>query len=131
MALSKQQILEADDLPREEVEVPEWGGSIWIRTMTGVERDFFEQSVIGSHLNGNNRQNLTNVRARLVVLTAVDENGIRLFEEKDADELGKKSSAVLDRLFAVAQRLNGLSRDDIEELEKNSLPDRGAVSSRI
>ena len=43
--LTKDQILKSDDLPSEEVSVPEWGGSVMVRSMTGYERDQFEQSV--------------------------------------------------------------------------------------
>ncbi len=32
--LSKEAILSADDLPREIVSVPEWGGQVYVRTMT-------------------------------------------------------------------------------------------------
>ena len=33
--------------------------------------------------------------------------------------LGDKSAAALDRCFAVAQRLNGFSSDDVEDLAGN------------
>jgi len=52
-------------------------------------------------------------------LTICDEEGTRLFAAKDMDELGKKSAAALDRIFTVAQRLNGLSGEDVEDLAKN------------
>ncbi len=43
----------ADDLPVEDVEVPEWGGAVRLRTLTGSERDGFEASVVSQ--NGSNR----------------------------------------------------------------------------
>ena len=63
--------------------------------------------------------NLKNIRARLVVKTACDENGALLFTEDQASYLGKKSAKALDRCFSVAQTLNGLSGNDVEELAKN------------
>lgn len=114
MSLSKADILGADDLPREEVPVPEWQGTVFVRTMTGEERDGFEQSIIDGE-----KRKLDNIRAKLAALTVVDENGERLFEEGDIAELGKKSAAALDRVFAVAQRLNGLTGEDVESLAKN------------
>ena len=39
--LSKDAILAADDLPRETVHVPEWGGDVYVRTMSGTDRDAF------------------------------------------------------------------------------------------
>lgn len=46
--LTREAILSADDLPAETVDVPEWGGKVRIRTMTGSERDAFESSLIGT-----------------------------------------------------------------------------------
>lgn len=115
VTLSRDQILDADDLQRKEVTVKEWGGSVFVRSMTGSERDAWEQSIIAGA-----ERNLDNIRARLVVLTAVDAEGRRIFENDDADALGKKSAKALDRLFAAASRLNGLGRADIEELAGNS-----------
>jgi len=113
--LTREQILGADDLPREKVEVPEWGGSVYVRTMTAAERDAFEQSLVG---DGNTVQ-LSNVRARLAALTMVDVGGKRLFSDADVEALGQKSAAALTRIVEVAQRLNRLQPDDIEDLAGN------------
>jgi len=48
MTLNKEQILRADDLKTEEVDVPEWGGSVRVRVLTGTERDAFESSIYDS-----------------------------------------------------------------------------------
>ena len=68
------------------------------------------------------------MRARLVGLTVIDETGQRLFTDDEVDLLGAKSGAALDRVFAVAQKLNGLSGADVEELSKNSSGVPSAVS---
>jgi len=113
--LTRDSILQADDLPKESVDVPEWGGQVWVRTLSGTERDAFEQSMV----NKKNKPNMDNVRARFAVLTICDEAGDRLFKAADADELGKKSAAALDRVFAVAQRLNGFSDQDQKDIAGN------------
>ena len=114
--LTKEQILQAEDLKTETVEVPEWGGSVCVRTMTGTERDAFEQSIV----ENKGKTNLANIRARWCAAVVIDESGNRLFDDKDIAELGKKSASALDRVFAVAQKLNGFGEKDIENLEKNS-----------
>lgn len=116
--LSKDSILTADDLPTEEVEVEEWGGSILIRTLTGRERDQLEANMLVGK-NGD-AIDLENVRARLVVAAAVDGEGKPLFQPADIAKLGEKSSAALSKAAAVAQRLSGMSTDDIKDLAKNS-----------
>lgn len=115
MTLSKQQILDADDTKTEEVEVPEWGGSVTIQTMTGYARDAFESSITGK----SGAVNTTNIRAKLAAACLVDEAGELMFTEKDVAKLGKKSAAALERVFAAAQKLNRISDGDVEELAKN------------
>ena len=126
--LSKSTILCANDLQTEDVEVPEWGGAVRVRSFTGRERDAFESSMVRG--DGRDRKvDLTNMRARLVGLTVIDETGQRLFTDEEADLLGAKSGAALDRVFAIAQKLNGLSGADVEELSKNSSGVPSAVST--
>ena len=126
--LSKTAILTANDLQTEDIEVPEWGGAVRVRSFTGRERDAFESSMVRG--DGRDRKvDLTNMRARLVGLTVIDETGQRLFTDEEVDLLGAKSGAALDRVFAVAQKLNGLSGTDVEELSKNSSGVPSAVST--
>lgn len=113
--LTKQQILDADDHKTEVVPVPEWGGEVVVSVMSGHARDRLEASVVGK----NGGQNLQNIRAKYVAASLVDEKGELMFSESDVAALGKKSAAALDRVFAVAQRLNHVSDDDIKDLAKN------------
>lgn len=114
--LSRDWILAAEDLKREEVHVPEWEGSVLIATMTGAQRDAWEQTLVA---NGAGKVNIANVRARLVAFCAVDAEGRRLFNDADADALGAKSAAALERCARVAMRLNGLSDTALEEARGN------------
>ena len=123
--LTKEQILGADDLRREQVNVPEWGGSVFVRTLTGTDRDAFEQSII----QNSERMDLANVRARMAVLCVVDEKSERLFADSDAQALGAKSSLALGRIFTVAQKLNGMTDADVEDLAKNSGSGPSAAST--
>lgn len=117
--LSRQQILEADDLETVEVDVPEWGGSILLKALTGAKRDEVEQSMVKGR--GNNQQvNMVNFRARLVAASAIDEGGQLLFiSDHDVKLLGKKSSKALDRVAEAASRLSGMSAEDVDELTKS------------
>jgi hypothetical protein len=117
MDLNRDLILESKDLPSEEVDIPEWGGSVFVRTMTGDERDKFD-----SHLFESKRKSgggIDSISALVAVMTVVDRNGNRLFTESDIAPLGRKSSGALGRIWKVAQRLNGLGPQAEEELAKN------------
>lgn len=114
--LTRQAILEASDIVREEVQVPEWGGSVLITTMNGRQRDAWEQSLMSA---GGSRPDITNVRAKLVAACAVDDDGAPLFTADDLAALGSKSAAALERLAKVAQRLNLLTEKALEDARGN------------
>lgn len=117
--LNRDAILGAPDIRTEEVRVPEWGGSVLVRGLTGAERDRFEDSIV--EMRGQKRIfHMEHIRARLVALSVVDEQGNRIFTEADIPALSKKSALALQRVFEVAQRLSGLSDVDLSELTKNS-----------
>lgn len=111
--LGRDDILNASDIRKEKVKV--WGGEVWVRGMTGAERDKFEASVIQFKGNAQNL-NLTNIRAKLCSLTVCDEEGNRLFTEADVQALSEKSAVELSKIFIVAQRLSGITDADVEEL---------------
>jgi len=116
--LSRDDILGADDLKTEDVDVPEWGGVVRVKSLMGSDRDRFEQGLF--EFKGNSRiENLSNARAQLVSLSVVDESGAPLFTYDDAVALGQKSARALDRVFAIAQRLGGISDADVEDYIKN------------
>jgi hypothetical protein len=112
--LTRSAILEAEDLKRETVAVPEWGGEVIVSCMTGTQRDAWEQSLVA-----NKTAALANIRARLLAYSLIDDAGNLLFSEKDIEALGKKSAAAIDRVVNVAQRLNRLTNESLEELQKN------------
>lgn len=120
MALSRDDILKVKDIQIEAVDVPEWGGIVYVKSLSGTERDAYESSMI--EVRGKNqRVNLENLRAKLAVMTVCDEDGKLLFSQKDIEVLGKKSASALNRVFKVAQRLSALTDQDVEELAKNSI----------
>jgi tRNA(Phe) wybutosine-synthesizing methylase Tyw3 len=118
MLLSKEQILSAEDLQSEIVEVPEWGGTVKVRMMTGSERDAFEMSIFKVKGKDTER-NFVDLRAKLVARTLINEKGERIFTDDDISALGKKSAKALDRVYQAASRLNGIGKEAVDELTKN------------
>ena len=117
--LSKSEILECQDMRIKVVEVPEWGGSVRLRSLTGAERDAFEATLV-KEVDGKRVPDMENLRAKLLAATIVDEDDRQIFTPYDLAALGRKSAVALDRVFSVAQRLNGMSADAVEESVKNS-----------
>ena len=125
--LTRDQILGAEDLGFEDVAVPEWGGSVRVQMLTGAERDAFEQAIV-TRQGKKVQMTLANVRARLVAMCVMDGEGQRVFSDGDVKALGKKSALALNRVFEVAQRINGLTPEDVEELAGNSGSDQSDSS---
>lgn len=126
--LKREGILDAKDLPHERVSVPEWGGDVLVRALTAEERDAYEAGCFVGE-GRERRSNFANLRARLLVLALVDEEGQPLFTPAAADALGQKSAAVVERLYDVAARLSGLRESDVEELLGNFKPGPGGATS--
>lgn len=109
MSLNSNQIFGTDDLGKpKEVKIPEWKGSVYVKMMSGEERDAFEFE----HVDNERRH----FRARLAVYTCCDEDGKLIFSSNDIEKLSKKSASALTRIFSVASKLNKLSDKDINEL---------------
>ncbi|MFA5161867.1 MAG: hypothetical protein WC421_06440 [Elusimicrobiales bacterium] len=118
MLLNKEQIKSVSDLETQDVEVPEWGGTVRLKSLTGAERDRFEAGVVQGQ-GRNTTVNMQNLRAKLVAQSAIGEDGKPLFTEEDVKWLGEKSAKALNRLFNAAQQLSGLSESDVKELAGN------------
>ncbi len=124
--LTRDKVNQASDILTEDVPVPEWGGIARVRGLTGTERDAYESSLVNVVRSKGRRGGTTEVlprmkdaRARLVCLCLIDGEGLRLYTDDQVGELAAKSGKALDRVFAVASRLSGLSDEDMEELEGN------------
>ena len=117
MGLSRDQILSADDIkPFLTVAVvPEWGGEVYLRPLSGKDRERFENAVSSPTPS-------KPLRALLASMTLCDEQGRLLFGESDVDALAQKSSKALHQVWEVATVANKLSKKGVEDAEKNSDP---------
>lgn len=114
--LGKNEILNIDDSQWEEIPVPEWGGEVRIRGLSGDEVDKYEASLMRLR-KGKPDLAIQSATARLVAWCLVDENNSRLFvNEDEVKELGKKSGKALQRCFDKAAELSGLRPGDVEAM---------------
>jgi hypothetical protein len=118
--LTKDEILRANDARTEEVRVPEWGGSVYVRAMTSLERDKYESEWLRFRENNNGDvKDSTHFRAFLASRVVCDETGTPLFSQADVMALSLKSGAALTRITEAAIRLNGLFGFDEVADQKN------------
>ena len=112
--LGADDILNSNDLKYEKVEVPEWGGFVYVKMMSAKERDAWE------YANYVNKENaIRNVRGSLLQKTICNVEGKLIFKEEHAEQLGEKGSSAVERVFSVAQKLNKLRASDLEDMTKN------------
>jgi hypothetical protein len=118
--LTADEILGMDDIPTEEVVVPEWQGRmVLVCGMTAAGKNSYEASLV--EIKGTTRKvRMENATAKLLVRTLVNRQRQPLFTESQIEKLGTKSAAALERLAQVALRLSSMRVQDVEELVKNS-----------
>lgn len=116
--LNRREILASKDFKLEPVDVPEWEGRVYVRTLTGGERDAFEDDIIQRRDKKTGiPKSVVGLKILLVSLSACDKDGKRLFAgDGDEKKLAQKSAAAIERIFEVAQRLSRVTDEAVEEL---------------
>jgi len=107
--LTRDQIVAIQDTRVRKVAVPEWGGDVYVRTISGDENDRIAKREFGDRTRG--------------VLAAVflsDADGRRLFDDSDAEMLGSKSYTALDAIIEAGLGHNAMGDADVDGLEGNS-----------
>jgi hypothetical protein len=126
--LGKAELLQKEKLQIEKVEFDN-GDYVYVRQMTGHERDMFEQSMLRKNRDG--KGNVTSVetimddfRSKLAAITLCDEEGKSLLDAIDYKVLSNSMSAKrLEKIINVSQKLNAITEEDKEEIVKNSKPE--------
>ena len=119
--LTKDAILAAKDYKMEKVSCPEWGGDVYVRSLSGEEKTAFQNSLFEEGEDGTPVRKEGYMKALatgMLVRSICDKDGNRLFEDQDVDALFKKSAKVLDRIQTVCDDLNGVGQKAVEKAVK-------------
>ena len=129
--LGRDAILGAQDIRTEDVLVPEWGGTVKVRGMTGTQRNAFEKSITREKPAGNRTARRTGqttteiiaeeVKTRLVAWCVVDEHGTRVFHDDDLQALNEKSASALEKIVDAAMRLSGMDEEDVSQMAEEMI----------
>ena len=121
--LNRESLLKKDELKIEKIQLSE-DEYVFVRQMTGRERDSFEKLLLKEvRVNGkiDFEKNLDDFRAKLAVTTLCDEEGNMILTPADYSILSQNMAASkLEKIVAVASKLNAISEEDKEALVKNS-----------
>lgn len=119
--LTKDQILTAYDAKIVPVEIPEWKnddgtpGIVYVRNMSARDRDAVEAEMFGG-----DTPNRDNMRAKVCARTICDKDGTLLFDVEEVRKLGQKSAKAIMLIFNEASKLNGLTKDALEQIQGES-----------
>lgn len=113
-SLSKSDILGMVDRRPEAVYVPAWDAEVYIRPMSGRDRD---------ELEAWQRDNPDGVgmRAQIVARCLCDADGRPMdWDDDELAQLGERDGTALDQIVGHAARLSSLTKDAVEAIAKNS-----------
>lgn len=112
-------ILAAADSPTETVEVPEWGVTVGIKSMSAKSRAAVME--LAQQGEGIDADKVLGMWARTLQGCIVDpETGDPIFEREDMEALMDKSATVIERLWTMCFEQSGMTEDRVNEAGKDS-----------
>jgi hypothetical protein len=100
--MTRDSILSACDVNPTPVEAPEWGGTVYVRVMSGTDRFSLADSQ-------------DPWLAAVLVRSICDATGARLFADTDCAAILSRSWDVLDRVYDVACKLSRIGKAGAEK----------------
>lgn len=104
-----------------------FGETVYLRMMMASEADAYQSSqrsmavdYQGKKFQARATLNLENLRARFAVLVLADEDGNRLFTDKETAEVGTWPWHVLDAIYEQGLAHNKMDKEAEAVMEKNS-----------
>jgi hypothetical protein len=112
VTLTREQILAARvDRKPQRLEVPEWGGEVYIRVLSARDQ---------MALSDSSKPEETPIR--VLLHSIVDEHGERILRDEDFEALAGEDFPIIMRIFGSAAKLNGFSNKELEAAIENFGP---------
>lgn len=126
--LNKQDVSQAKDIVIEEHPVAEWGGSVYVRSLSAAERGLIENDAAQYKESKGKGSFARTFTVKMALLGMCDADGKRMFDDNEIGLLQEKNALAISAVAEHVQRLSGFSKADLEELEKNSVEAQPAAS---
>lgn len=127
--LSLDELLAAEPaMPVEPVDVPEWGGRVYVRRLTVLEREQLDDQLY----DADGKLVRAKLRAALVAACLCKADGEPFYAPNDAAaaaRFGAKSDVAIRRVYAACERLNGMGAGDAAAGKGDSAGDTAGGSS--
>jgi len=121
-AATRESILGASDRIAGYLDIPEWGGRVYVATLTVAQRAQFLEALSKLQAGNDSIERATNYYRAQVSLVAdgvVGADSVPLFTSVDTERLATKSPALVGRVYDEIVRLNGFSFVSTEDKAKN------------
>ena len=121
MMLTRDAILSKSDRQRIEVEVPEWGGSVYLTELSVRDRAAIMKSwaKVASAADDARVDAMIDAQLLMVAMSVTDESGVRIFELVDIEALAEKSREAVGKIADAATVLNKFTVSATEDEAKN------------
>jgi hypothetical protein len=98
------------------VEVPEWGGSVYVRELTAAERDAFEAEF---YTAAQANQVPPDLKVKLCAMCMLGADRARLFDDDELHVVRSLGAGGVNRVAEAALRINRFSEADVQDLAGN------------
>jgi hypothetical protein len=110
----------------EKVEIEELNDHVFVRSLSGAERDAWEDANLVRERGTGKRRNevrfdvrVQNSKAHLITISLCDESGNRLLTDDDVQAVGDQPSTIVNKIADVCMRISGITQEDLEDNVKN------------
>lgn len=133
--LDRAAILAAQDLEFEDIDVPEWGGTVRVYALSVTQREelFLLMIDASESIRASSKRKdedgelsikldisrLARSKAQVVIWCVADADGKRLFQQSDLDAIGLKSGDVIERLYNRVMAISGTNDLALGDISKN------------
>lgn len=118
----RSKILAVSDIRTELVDVPEWGVSVEVRSMTARDRT----RIMSEATKNDGVIDIGFMYVETVLVSSYDpETGMRIFNDDDRDAIMGKAASAIDRLASVGMRLSGIDQE-AQDNTKRGFPEESA-----
>ena len=116
--MNRDEILAADDMQIQTVVIPEWGGPVYMRTLSGAAARHV-QKIASDSVEGTADEIDVAVALLVRCICAGPDDGTLVFTPEDGPAVAEKSVAVINRLSKIAMRQNHMDADSQEATAEN------------
>ncbi len=126
--MNRDEFLGFKDVVIKPVVVKEMNATLFVRSLSAAEKARWEMDPLSVDNNAKDGQRsvkfakdrMVTARERLVEIATCNEDGSSFFKQGDASQIGAKNANVISTLYDVAANLSGISKEDLEQISKNS-----------